>query len=62
MCTTGLGLNTVCPITCVLLPVEGMGLCDGPVQTTGCTVTDQLEQKHHSVVCVLGNCQVHTFP
>lgn len=39
-----------------------MGLCDGPVQTAGCPVTDQLKQKHHTVICVLGNCQVDTFP
>lgn len=25
-------------------PVEGVGLCDGPVQATGCSVTDELEQ------------------
>ncbi len=39
-----------------------MGFCNGPVQAAGCTVTDQLEQKHHAVIGVLGNCQVHTFP
>lgn len=58
-CTTDLGLNTVWPVH--FLPIEGMGLSDSPVQTTGCPVTDQLEQKHHSVICVLGNCQVDSF-
>lgn len=43
-------------------PVEGVGLCDGSVQSAGCPVTDQLEQKHHTVTCILGDCQVHTFP
>lgn len=46
-------LNTV---HLLLSPVECMGLCDGPVQATGCPVTDQLEQKHHAIICVLGNC------
>lgn len=39
-----------------------MGLCNGPVQATGCSVTDELEQKHHTVTRVLGNRQVHSFP
>ena len=39
-----------------------MCLGDGPVQTAGCPVTDELEQKHHAVVRVLGNRQVHTLP
>lgn len=38
-----------------------MGLCNGPVQATGCSVTDELEQKHHTVTRVLGNRQVHSF-
>lgn len=40
----------------LLSPVEGMSLCDGPVKATGCPVTDQLEQEHHAVICILGNC------
>ena len=54
-----LGFNTAHP---QLSPVESVGLCDCSVQTTGCAVTDQLEQKHHAVIRVLGNRQVDTFP
>lgn len=43
-------------------PVEGVGLCNGPVQAAGCPVTDELKEKHCAVICVLGNRQVHRFP
>lgn len=43
-------------------PVEGVGLRDGPVQTAGCSVANELEQKHHAVIRVLGNGQVDAFP
>jgi len=45
-----------------LSPVEGVRLCDGPVQPAGGPVTDQLEQKHHAVTRVLGHRQVHALP
>lgn len=39
-----------------------MGLCDGAVQSTGCAVAYQLEQKHNAVAGILGNRQIDTFP
>lgn len=44
-----------------LSPVEGVGLRDGAVQAAGCPVTDQLEQKHLAVTCVLGDGEIHSF-
>ena len=56
---------SVCKLMiCVLKlsPVEGVGLCNSPVQAAGCPVTDELKEKHCAVTCVLGNRQVHCFP
>lgn len=38
-----------------------MRLCDGSVQSTGCSVAYQFEHEHHAVTGVLGNRQIHTF-
>lgn len=58
------GFKTSLCVVCVpsCSPVEGVGLCYGPVQTTGGTVTDQLEEMHHTVVSVSGDSQVHALP
>lgn len=43
-------------------PIEGVCLGDGPVQPTGRSVTDQLEEQDHAVAAFLGHSQIHALP